>query len=380
MKLKLTDVQRLIIGRSLQALGFWVPIALLYYRAQGLTDEQAFTVIGALQLMLVLLEYPTGVIGDTYGHKVSVVLGYLFAGTATILLGSSLSIPLPMIYFYLFLFAVGGTLISGSDVAMLHTISKDFKADMANLGKTSGWFTTFGLIVGGLVATIDLRIPFLLSGIAMFISAILISKVKVKHSNEDGDNVFTIAKLGMREAFFNLKIFIPVFFSAVFTMFLLSEKWVLPAIFEQSNIPLAFFGIVTAVVTISRGQASGLYKKFKDVNYWILITLMLLSSVLISFPYISLLGLALVYGFSAYIITQSDVAINENVDSRARASIISFRNLLSRLFNSPYVFIIGLASAELAFPQVNIVMSITVLIFVLIIWGIYRMRVKYSKV
>ncbi len=381
MKFQLDDVKKVQLAKAFQSLSFWMPIAFLYYKAQGYTDDQAYTVIGALQLFIVLLEYPTGVIGDVFGHKLSVLLGYFIASISFFILGSFLDIPYHMMYLYVFIFALGGAFTSGSDVALLHSVSKDFKNDMAQMSKLSGTFASVGLIIGGFIAVIDLRIPFCMSGIAFLISGILIWSVKVEKKVEGEESGFIeTAILGMKEGLMNMNIFFPLFLSGIMMTFLLAEKWVLPTVFSLSNIPLAFFGVATAIVMLFRGQASGMYKRFGEVKYWILIGGMILSSLLVSIPYVSILGLLLVYGFAAYINTQSDIEINEKVDGRARASVVSFRNLLGRLFNSPYIWIIGFASARLPFSGVNIVMSLTVLAFVLIVTAVYRFRTgKFNK-
>jgi MFS family permease len=329
---------------------------------------------------MVILEYPTGVIGDVFGHKLSVQIGYLLGGISFLILGSSTNIPYEWTYIILLIFAAGSAFISGSDVALLHSISKDFKKDMSWSNQFAGWFQSAGLVIGGLLAVINLQIPFILTGIAFLISFFIIWNVKPKKVEKSEDlGMWQTALLGMKESFLNMKIFFPIFLSSVILMYLISEKWVLPEVFTRSQIPIALFGVTTALVFLFRSQASAIYRKIGEQPYWIPILGMILSSILISFNYLNILGLFLIYGFAAFITTQTDVTINEKVDGRARASVVSFRNLLVRFINSPYLLIISFASANLAFEGVNLVMTATLSIFIILVVVVNKVRMVKNK-
>ena len=75
--------------------------------------------------MIVVLEYPTGVSGDQYSHKFSVLSGLLSTALGFFLLSMDGSY-----LFFLFsssFVALGLSLIYGSDTALLHSVSMDFK-------------------------------------------------------------------------------------------------------------------------------------------------------------------------------------------------------------------------------------------------------------
>ena len=70
-----------------------------------------------------MLEIPTGVIADRFGRKTSMILGSLVLSIAALIYGS-----IPHFYNFLFsefLFAVGITLISGADKAILYDSLKE---------------------------------------------------------------------------------------------------------------------------------------------------------------------------------------------------------------------------------------------------------------
>ena len=96
--------------------------------------------------MLGVLEYPTGVVADYFGHKISHILGTFLAFISYLLFIVSTNIY--WIVLVLFLVSVGRTLESRSDVAILHSISKNFKKDYA----TYVQIMLIGLIISGLSA------------------------------------------------------------------------------------------------------------------------------------------------------------------------------------------------------------------------------------
>lgn len=380
MNFQFNDVLKVQIANALRVIAFWVPIAFLYYQSLGYTDSQIFALLSTLQLFIVAMEYPTGVIGDVFGHKLSVLIGVLLVAISLLILGSPIGIPYTHIYWYLFLFATGSAFISGSDISLLYNVSDDFKKDIATSNQIGNYVQFVGMVLGGFIAAYNIRLPFTLTGIAYMIAFLILLTVKVRKKEDEKESlgIFQTAFLGMKESLTNMKLFLPIFISSVVLMYVISEKWVLPEVFNRSNIPLIFFGVATASVLLSRGYASGLYRKKGDKPYWLLILGMALSSILISIPYINILGLFLVYGFAAYITTQTDVIINEEVDSRARSSVVSFRNLLVRFINSPYLWILSIASIKFEFPGVNLVMTSVLLLFLIIVWGIYKLRTKYN--
>ncbi len=375
MKFLFTDVKKIQLAGALYCCMFWVPTIILFFNSHGFSDSKAYEILAIQQLIIVALEYPTGVIGDVFGHKLSVSIGFIIMTIAYFLYGSVGQIDVVTMYGILTLSALGITMISGSDIALLHSVSKDFKNDLADYSKLTGWFTAGSFVIGGLIGAINVKYPFFATSFCNFLAFLLtVSALVPKNKDVESLDIFQTAMLGMKESIMNMNIFFPLFISSVIGMYLSAEKWILATVFENAGIPISLFGLASALIILFRGQASGLFKKFGEKPYWILITLMLLSTLLIPMKMFSILGLVFVYGFAAYLIAQATITINEKVDGRARASVVSFRNLLIRLLNSPYLWVISLASLNLQFTGVNLVMSGFVLFVVLLIVIVNKYR------
>lgn len=370
----MSNLLKVQIVKGVQIFGFWVPTIYLFYSNQGYTPSEIFSLLSMLQLFIVAFEYPTGIVGDLYGPKSSVLMGYIFLTISFFLMGLLTPIPYALMIVILGCLAMGISFVSGSDVALLYDVSSDFKKDSATSNQISSIFQITGFIIGGFVASINLGYPFLLSGITSFIAILILLTVKENRRKEDrSGNIMEIAIQGVKESL-NIKIFLPMFISSVVVMYLLSEKWIIAPVFESINLPIPLYGIMTAVIFSFKGFASTFYKKYGNIHYGWLIFGLTISALLISFQYISILGLILVYMFSGYIINQSDVLINEKISSNSRSSVMSFRNLFSRLLNSPYLWVISLASGSFALPLVNIIMVSVLVLVIITVYIVYKAR------
>ena len=77
----MTAVTKIKIAKILYNARFWAAISVLYMMSRGFTTGEAFFIGGWYYLFSLLLEYPTGVIGDRFSHRLSVTLGYLILAT-----------------------------------------------------------------------------------------------------------------------------------------------------------------------------------------------------------------------------------------------------------------------------------------------------------
>src|SRR3989338_8903326 len=73
------DIQRLSVGRFLQNLSFAAPIQTLFFQARGLSLSEIMILQSVLLGSALLLEVPTGVLGDRIGKKKSIVFGLVCA-------------------------------------------------------------------------------------------------------------------------------------------------------------------------------------------------------------------------------------------------------------------------------------------------------------
>ncbi len=343
---KITDLQKVKMAMVLASARFWVIVIVLYLSTKNLTTEQIFQTINVYYLMSMLLEYPTGVIGDYFSHKLSVLLGYILLAIALVFVTVANSY-LSVIFFY-FIYAVGGTLISGSDSALLYSLSKDFKKEVSQI-KIWGTLVSAGaLTVGGWLGSIDLRYPFYATALFFAFSFLLLFSVKEKVSREKRrkkfGNIFSLAKEGLREVKANKELLYLLVVASVGGSLYYNLKWMYNPLFMELGIDVKYWGFIGGSALFCIVLGAFLYKKTKERKIVWPFLFLLLAVILTGFtfsPLISLFGLLLVHLVRGYFGTKMSVEISRTVSDKVRASVLSFKSLLIRLGTMGMVTIIG---------------------------------------
>ncbi len=118
MHAKNTNLRYLKIQSFLSGLAFYTPIAPIFFLSHGVSLALIVLSQAAYSIAIILSEVPTGIIGDKYGHRKSVMLGCLFE-----VFGIGFMLLMPNI-FGLFggyvILGIGASFQSGSTEALLY--------------------------------------------------------------------------------------------------------------------------------------------------------------------------------------------------------------------------------------------------------------------
>ncbi len=147
----MNDIQRLTIGRFLQNLSFAAPIQTLFFQARGLSLSEILILQSILLSSALLLEVPTGILGDRVGKKQSIVLGLISALLAWIPWFLATNFWIFAISFLLL--GASQAFISGSDQALIYELleTKGQKKEMQKVYGRYLAMSTFGFAIAGLV-------------------------------------------------------------------------------------------------------------------------------------------------------------------------------------------------------------------------------------
>jgi len=147
----MNDIQRLTAGRFLQNLSFAAPFQTLFFQARGLSLSEILILQSILLGSALLLEVPTGILGDRVGKKQSIVLGLTCALLAWIPWFLATNFWLFALAF--FLLGASQAFISGSDQALIYELleTKDQKKEMQKVYGRYLAMSTFGFAIAGLV-------------------------------------------------------------------------------------------------------------------------------------------------------------------------------------------------------------------------------------
>ncbi len=341
------------LQRNLSALYFikvakWMnlvmPIIVLFYRSNGMTMQDIFTLQAVYSVTLMLLEIPTGYFADIAGRRTSILLGAVLGFVGYLIYAVSGG-------FWEFMLAetvlgVGMSLVSGADSAMLYDSllaarqEEKFTRFEGRITSIGNFGEAFAGIVGGLLATISLRTPYFFQTAVAFIAipaAFLLIEPPVhgpvrKPSLHDVANIVVKVLHGDRKLFWN------TIFSAVTGVSTLTMAWFAQPWFSQAGLAVSWFGVAWALLNLSVGitaiYAWKIEKRLKPPATVTLFTIILvggffaLALVNTLHGLIILLGFYLARGLATPTLRNY---INSITTSDIRATVLSVRNFVIRL-------------------------------------------------
>ncbi len=345
---------------------FWMVTLVAYLQYRSLSLAQALQILSIYSILVVILEYPTGVIGDYFSHKISILMG------SVIIIPFFALLTLPgNFYYYTTLFvmaALAVTFVSGSDTAFFHSISKDFKKDLAEITPYALIMATVNIAIGGLVASIDIKYPLYLSLIYAIPTLPLLLSIKAKSEKSEKGNIFLTASAGIKDIVSNPKLKSLIIISSVFNAFFTSIKWFYNPLFEKINLPVSYWGFIVSGAFLLIALGAQIYRFKSSFNLIITSIFSLGAIVLIGitrywlFP---LIGIWVTHIIRGYQDTHLGVEMNEAIKSTRRASILSFNSLSTRLLSALYISGTGFLLPRSSF---FVVLSITAAIIAVVIF------------
>lgn len=361
-----------------------MPIIVLFYEDNGLGLKEIFLLKSVYSIVLVALDIPTGYLADAWGRRNCLLSGCLVAFGGYICY--SFSYTFGAFFIAEILLGIGQSLVSGADSALLydtmlaHRRENEYLKYEGKVTMIGNFSEAFAGIIGGLLATSSLRLPFYCQvGIAFIgipASFYLIEHhVKTKITNPV-KNILQIIRYSL---FTNKRLCYDIMFSGVIGTATLTMAWFVQPLLKKIGLPTGWFGVVWTVLNLTVG-ISALYSD--KLNAWLgmnkTYTLILLFitggyvAVSFSIGYSCLFLLFLFYivrGFATPILKGY---INRQTFSEMRATVLSIRNFIIRLFFALMAPFLGWLSDSwslaLALQVTAAVVFIPGLVFLLLQW------------
>ncbi len=359
----MSNIQKVKVALVLSSGVFWAIVIVSFLMSKGFSKGEVFQFIGGYYILTVLLEYPTGVIGDYFSHKFSVISGYLLLALGMFYLTIFSQSFLGVASFYL-IYALGASLISGSSTALLHTVSKNFRKDLVQVKFYSVLITAFGFAFGAWLGSFNLNYPFYLTGLLFFLAGMILFSVKAKQKKNQQENLFLAAGDGLKYFLRNKVAMYLVGISALTGAFFYNLKWLYNALFLELNFDIKYGGIVAgvALLFVSLGIVFYQKSKIKSITLNLLLLGLIVAMLLMGatrYLFISLAGILLVNFIRGILSTKLVVEINKTVRDENRASILSLKSLLLKLTASLIVFITGFVLDRWSFSILMSVLGLT---------------------
>ncbi len=364
---------------------FHIAVMVLFYQERGLSFSQIMILQSFYYFAKVLSEVPTGALADRFGRKKSLVIGSFCHSFAYLLIFLSDS----FILFNLgeIIAGISMSFAYGADSALAYDTLKDLGREK-EYQKVEGNGHSMRLLafavfapVGGLLATVNLALPYLASSIVIFLSGLL--ALTFTEPRREGSSVpgstFKARRRYYHQIGKSLKLmlhekkilWLVLFFSLVFLATRLGF-WTYQPYMKKVGVPLSVFGLVFACFhlfgALFSKYADRIEKTLKEnLTLLIMPLLVIISFLLMSrFLYLWSIGFILLQQIS--MATHEPILksyLNRQTSSDIRATMLSVQHMAGNLafavtapFLGSFVDKSGLENALLIFALVIIVFSI----------------------
>ena len=370
-----------------------MPIIVLFFQEHGLSLTQVMFLQAIYSLSVAVFEIPSGYIADLFGRKNTIIISTIFSFIGYVIFSfyeGFLAFAIAEV-----LIGIGGSLMSGSDSAILYdtlleTGNKEAYTRIEGKNYAIGNFSeaTAG-VLGGFLAVGSIYLPIYVQTAILFLSIpIALSLVETKLHKENRldksfKSIFKVLKFAMID---NKKLKWLIVYSSAMGVATLSVAWFAQPFFKQVNVPLAYFGILWAGLNFSAGFTSLNSHKFnqnkekgKMLFYLALAMIGALLFVGFNMTLFGLFFILSIYLLRGIVTPILRHAINENTTSNKRATVLSIRSFIIRISFAIFAPILGFLADDYSLSISFYVLAILVGFFsILSALQLYKMDKNHN--
>lgn len=339
-----SNIYKLYIIKISKWFMLFMPIVVPFYMENGLGMKEVMLLQGIYSVTMVSLEIPSGYLADVFGRRKSLIYGSILGFSGFLCYSFSFG-------FWGFLIAemvlgLGQSLISGADSAILYDTLLATKREKQYI-KFDGRITSIGNIaeaiagtMGGLLAGISLRIPYIAQTVVAFIAipAAIMLVEPVRQLSIEKTTFKDILKIVKYTLYENKGLQKNILFSALIGSATLTMAWFVQPVFQTNNVPIEGFGLLWTLLNLTVGLVAAFaYKieaRLKQRKSIIIIAIfipILYLAISYSGLVASLIILFLFYAIRGFATPVLKDYINRLADSATRATTLSIRNFIIRL-------------------------------------------------
>lgn len=341
-----SNITKLYLIKIAKWFMLFMPFMIPFFNDNGLSLSDIAILKAIYSISIVVLEIPSGYLADVLGRKRTLVIGSIlgFLGFFTY------SISFGFVGFLIaeIILGFGQSLISGADSAMLYDTldeldRKDeyvkYEGRVISVGNYAEM--TAGL-VGGLLVAISLRAPYIAQTLVAFIAVpasmtLIEPKQNAKLLKVGFNHILKIVKYSLVD---NKDLRWNIMHSSIIGACSLSmATLVVQPFLKEIELPLKYFGIVWVVLNFVVGAialfAYKLENKIQKAKSLILITILMPLGYIVLYYMFNYWGLAIFlvfYMVRGYATPVLKDYINQLADSEIRATVLSVRNFVIRIF------------------------------------------------
>ncbi len=352
-KLNVSNLKKFYLAQSFAFCYFWIAISVPYFIYRGLSPTQAFLLLSLYNIVALIFEFPTGVLGDRYGHKRMLLISNFMTFFSMILLAQKA--PIEIYFLALFILAIGNSLNSGNDVAILKKLSSYIKHDTANYNSLTDLILFFSALLGGFLSLhFGYTFTLYLSGVLMLCANIPLLLLHLEESSlyKINRSFGNTAIIGIKSVLSNRPLQIIILIVAFFGGFGNSVKSIFGSFGTIFGTNVWTVGILVGTCGLARAVSSKMLTKKSNFSlnraiFWIVVTT-ILAGLIHNFWFVSIMLLTGQW-FFGILNSAADGIIHDLAEDHVRASVFSLRRLLMRLAVSGYLPLAGYVIEKISF-------------------------------
>lgn len=272
-----SSINRLILAQFFNALYFAGPIVILFLLDKGFSLSQILLLSSILVVSGMLCEIPTGVFGDRYGRKWSLVMGSIVSVVTWILwLYTNSFLGFTLLYI---LFGLANAFYSGSDEALIYDELKSNGKE----GTAQKVFSRYdaivsigaavGALIGGVITPQHTSeyfgLPFILTLVAAIAGLVVAFTIIESPRSNEGDrtqekaaDMWADLAVGFKMLRENKKLLRILLFAVFTTHFALYDLF--QPYFTQADVPTAWYGYALAISALVSAAAQWYAYKLEE--------------------------------------------------------------------------------------------------------------------
>jgi MFS family permease len=329
---------------------FWYGVWVFYYLL--FTDYAGIGLIESVMIMtLVVLEVPSGAVSDMWGKKKTLVLSFFFMVLGNVIM--ALAPGYSILLLAVFLLSVSSSFYSGTLEALAFDSLKENSQEkyydqvISNISTIESIAVAIASVAGGFMFAALPALPFWSTGVMAFFGLLVVLFLKEPQIDSEKfswRNFIEQNKQGTRELNKTPQLrrlttlLLSIAFFSVIAHQLLNDVLAVEFGFKSHQLGI-LLGVLSLLSAVASQAAPWLGKHFKINNFFFLIGALIALTLIVS-PYVGLvLGGAALFArviFQVIFRNLVSVAINNEIESKYRATTLSTFNLLK---NIPYIIV-----------------------------------------
>ena len=366
-----------------------MPIIVIFFKENGLSLTQIMILQSVYSLTVALTEIPSGYFADFFGRKKSIIISTILSFCGYLIFSNYCSFEAFIIAEILV--ALGGSLMSGADSALMYDSLKKLKKEERYTqieGKSyaiGNFSESIAGLIGGLIASVSIVLPVQIQTIVLFFSIpVAFSLVDIRYESENKNILYNIKNalsFSLRE---NSKLKWLIIFSSIMGVGTLSAAWLAQPFFQSIEIPIIYFGLLWATLNMTSGVSSYNSHKIETKSYGN--KLLLTVSLIMSFSfviifwinnYVGLFFLYLIYYNRGIITPILKNQINKITNSEIRATVLSIRSFILRISFAIVAPILGFIGDKMSISYSFLIIG--TLVFIVSCLSVYKLKTNSSS-